>query len=53
MVRIPKEIVEMENIKEGEAVQIEVKKMKRDFFGITPGLSSFNKKEDRMKSRYE
>ncbi|HLC75476.1 MAG TPA: AbrB/MazE/SpoVT family DNA-binding domain-containing protein [Candidatus Nanoarchaeia archaeon] len=53
MVRIPKKIVEIENIKEGEAVQVDIKKVKKYFFGITPGLSPFNKSEDRMRSKYE
>ena len=53
MVRIPKEIVEMENIKEGEAVQIDIKKARRDFFGISRGLSPYKKEEDRTRSKYE
>ena len=53
MVRIPKEIVEMENIAEGEAVQIDIKKVRKDFFGISRGLKPYNKEEDRARSKYE
>lgn len=53
MVRIPKEIVEIEGIKEGETLQVDIKKLKKDFFGITPGLLPFNKATDRMRFKYE
>lgn len=53
MVRIPKEIVELEDIKEGEAVQIDIQKIKKDFFGISRGMSPYNKAEDRARSKYE
>lgn len=50
MVTIPVEIVKTEGITEGEFVEIEVKKKKRDFFGALKGIGSFTK-EDRMKDR--
>ena len=52
MIRIPKDIVDIEGIHEGEAVEIEIKKVRKDWFGAMPGLSPFTKK-DRMKSKYE
>jgi len=53
MVRIPKEIVELENIREAEAVQVDIQKARRSFFGISRGLKPYNKKEDRARSKYE
>jgi len=48
MVTIPKELVEQEDIREGELVELEVKKAKRSFFGITPGIGPFTS-EDKIK----
>ena len=53
MVRIPKEIVEIESIHEGEAVQIEIKKVRKDWFGAIKGIGPFNKETDRAHSKYE
>ncbi len=53
MVRIPKDIVELEAIHEGESVQLEIKKMRKDWFGAFPGLKPWNKAVDRMKSKHE
>jgi hypothetical protein len=52
MVRIPKDVVDAENIKEGELVKVEFHTLKKDWFGAFPGLSSF-KKKDRFGSKYE
>ena len=38
MVRIPKEIVEEELIKEGALVELDVSRPKKDFFGILKGV---------------
>ncbi len=38
MVRVPKEIVEEESIKEGTLVQIDVTRPRKDFFGALKGL---------------
>lgn len=38
VVRIPKEIVREENIREGELVKIEVEKVKRSYFGALKGM---------------
>jgi len=48
MVTLPKEVVEQEGIREGELIEIEVKKAKRSFFGITPGIGPFTR-EDKMR----
>lgn len=53
MVRIPKDIVQMENIHPGEAVRVEVQKVRKDWFGAFPGLKPFNKEEDRFRFRNE
>jgi len=47
MVTIPKEVIEQEGIREGELVELEVRKAKRSFFGITPGIGPFTR-EDKM-----
>jgi len=48
MVTIPKEVVEQEDIREGEIVEVEVRKAQKSFFGITPGIGPFTK-GDKMK----
>lgn len=53
MVRIPKEIVEIEHIQQGEALQIEIKKLRTDWFGAFKGLKPYNKEIDRAHSKYD
>jgi antitoxin component of MazEF toxin-antitoxin module len=48
MVTIPKEVVDQEDIREGEIVEVEVRKAQRSFFGITPGIGPFTR-DDKMK----
>jgi len=48
MVRIPKDIVQHEHIQPGEAVKITIEKVRKDWFGITPGGQPFDKKLDRF-----
>ncbi len=38
MVRIPKDLVKAESIKDGEIVKIKVEKVKKSFFGLLKGL---------------
>ncbi len=52
MVRIPKDIVEIEHIKEGETLKIEINKIRKDWFGAFPGLSPL-KKDERWHSKHE
>lgn len=46
VVTIPKEIIKEESIHEGELVEIEVKKNKKDGFGILRGIGKFTKKDE-------
>jgi len=41
VVRIPKEIIKEENIREGELVKIEVEKVKRSYFGALKGMKPY------------
>ncbi len=47
MVRLPKDLVEQEDIHEGEMVEVDVHKARRSFFGATPGIGPFTR-EDKM-----
>jgi bifunctional DNA-binding transcriptional regulator/antitoxin component of YhaV-PrlF toxin-antitoxin module len=46
VVRIPKDIAEKEGIKEGEFVEIDVRKAKDDWFGAVPVLKKFSRKDE-------
>jgi antitoxin component of MazEF toxin-antitoxin module len=46
MARIPKEVAEQEGIGEGELVEIEVRKARRDWFGTMKGLKPFSRDEE-------
>jgi len=50
VVTIPVEIVKGEDLREGESVEIEVRRVKRDFFGALKGVGKFSE-EDRMRDR--
>ncbi len=52
VVTIPKEIVKEESLHEGELVEIEVSKVKKDFFGALKGIGHFAK-EDKFKGQLE
>ncbi len=52
MVRIPKDVVEHESLHEGEAVKLEVKKVKISGFGSLKGIGPFTK-EDEFKGQLE
>lgn len=49
VVTLPKEIVELQQIKENEYVEITIKKCRKDGFGILKGMAPFTI-EDEMKS---
>jgi len=49
VVTIPKEVVESEGIKEGEIVQISIKKTKKSWFGAARGVGPFTA-EDELKA---
>ncbi len=46
MVRIPKELVEQEDIQEGELLELEVRKAGKDWFGALPRLKPFRREEE-------
>lgn len=50
-VTIPVDLVRKEGLKEDELVEIEIKKVKKDYFGALKGIGSYKRKEDRMKDR--
>jgi bifunctional DNA-binding transcriptional regulator/antitoxin component of YhaV-PrlF toxin-antitoxin module len=49
VVTLPKELVESEKIKEGEIVEISVKKLRKDGFGVLKGIGPFTA-EDELKT---
>lgn len=46
VVSIPKEVTEQEGIREGELVELEVRKAKKDWFGATRGVGPFTKQDE-------
>jgi hypothetical protein len=51
VVTIPAEVVRVEDLREGETIEIKVKKVQKDYFGALKGIGSYNRKEDRMVDR--
>ena len=52
VVTIPKEIVKDEMLIEGEVVEVEVKKRKKDYFGALKGIGKFTE-EDKAKGQLD
>ena len=52
VVTLPKELVETQNIKENQYVEIVVKKCRKNGFGLFKGMSAFAV-EDEMKGQLE
>ena len=52
VVTIPVEIVRDEALNEGELVEVEVKKRKKDFFGALKGIGKFTE-EDRARGQLD
>ena len=50
-VTIPIELVRKEGLKEDELVEIEIRKVKKDYFGALKGIGDYKRKEDRMMDR--
>ena len=50
-VTIPVDLVRKEGLKEDELVEIEIKKVRKDYFGALKGIGNYKRKEDRMKDR--
>ena len=46
VVTLPKELVESKKIKEGEIVEITVKKVRKDGFGVFQGLTPFTAEDE-------
>ena len=46
VVRIPKEMAKDKGIVEGEALRIEVRKVRKDWFGAFKGLTPFTKEDE-------
>ena len=46
VVTLPKELVESKKIKEGEIVEISVKKVRKDGFGLFKGMSRFTVEDE-------
>lgn len=46
IVTIPREVVKEESLQEGELVEIEVRKPKKDFFGALKGIGPFTKEDE-------
>ena len=46
MVTIPKEVVEQEDIREGELVEVEVRKARKSGFGIDPGIGPMTREDE-------
>ncbi len=46
VVTIPREVAEEEGVKEGEFVNIEVRKAKKSFFGTARGVGPFTAKDE-------
>ena len=52
MITIPVKLVKTEMLKENEFVEVEVKKVKKDFFGALKGIGKFIR-EDEFKGQFE
>lgn len=46
VVSIPKDAVEQEGIREGEFVELEVRKARKSWFGATKGVGPFTKEDE-------
>ena len=46
VITIPRGIVEIEELKEGDVVELDVHKTKKSFFGIAKGIGSFASKDE-------
>ena len=46
MITIPREVVEQEDIHEGELVELEVRKARKSGFGILPGIGPMTREDE-------
>ena len=52
VVTVPREVVKEESLKTDELVEIEIEKVRKDFFGALRGIGLFTK-EDELKEQLE
>jgi antitoxin component of MazEF toxin-antitoxin module len=46
MIRLPKEVVQQEDIHEGEMVELDVRKTRKQWLGATPEISPFTHEDE-------
>jgi len=46
MVRIPKDLVKLESIQNGQLVKIKLEKVRKSFFGALKGIGKFTKEDE-------
>ena len=46
VISIPKEVTELEGIREGELLEIDVQKARKDWFGAFKGIGPFTKEDE-------
>ena len=46
VVSIPKKVAEHEGIREGELLEIDVRKARKDFFGVFKGIGPFTREDE-------
>jgi len=46
VITLPKELVESKRIKEGEVIEITIKKVRKDGFGVVKGMRRFTAKDE-------
>ncbi len=46
IVSIPKEATEQEGIREGELLELDIRKVRKDWFGATRGVGRFTKEDE-------
>jgi len=44
---VPKKVVELEGLMPGQTVKINIKKIKKSFFGVAKGIGSFTREDER------
>ncbi|MBI2675291.1 MAG: AbrB/MazE/SpoVT family DNA-binding domain-containing protein [Candidatus Aenigmarchaeota archaeon] len=53
MVRIPMELAREEGITSGQTVEIDVKKMRKSYFGILRGIGSFTEEDEKTMDTHD
>ena len=51
---VPKKVIELEGLIQGQSVKIKVEKIRKSFFGAAKGIGSFTKEDERwMEGNHE